>query len=95
MSYRRSSDDRPGSPRWRQRHRSKLIAMGLPDTVVDSDRTLNYVLLHGDDAYQSGWSATWLSETQAQQLLEFLTNAFADQTPYDIFRVLRQRLGLK
>jgi hypothetical protein len=90
MNYRRSSQNHAGTDRWRQEHRANLLRW-LPTAVVDSERSLNYVLLHGDDSLGTGWSPSWLPRPAALAFLQFLESEFVVQTGYDIFRELRRR----
>jgi hypothetical protein len=53
MSFRRSESDLPGSSRWRRNHRSLLLRW-FPPRIVDSDRLLNYVFLHGAEVIHGG-----------------------------------------
>ena len=54
MAIRRSHGRSFGSSGWRLKHHSLLLECGLPETVLASDRSLNYVLHHGDDALATG-----------------------------------------
>ena len=90
MGFRRSDDDEAGSSRWRRRHRARLLACGLPLELLESDRTLSYVLFHGDDP-ASGWNASWLSDEQAEQLLAFLTEVIPNATAFDLIAELQRR----
>jgi len=92
MSFRRSSSDEPGSSRWRLKHRAELLGCGIPDSVLESDRTLTYVLLHGDDELGTGWNPSFLSREQAGQLLAFLRRELEEPTGYEIIRVLERRV---
>jgi hypothetical protein len=92
VSFRRSDRSDPASSRWRTKHRSELVACGLPGSVLDSDRALNYVLLHGDDAPGTGWTTDSLDAEQAQRLLTFLEAELGDGPGYEIVHVLRRRL---
>lgn len=93
MTYRRPSENGPFTSRWRLHNRARLLAVGFPASVVESDRTLNYVLLHGDDELGSGWTPKWLSEGQAQDMLRFLTDNIPNETGLEIFGAIRRRLA--
>jgi hypothetical protein len=91
MAYRRSRVEAPGSSRWRAAHRRSLLDAGLPADVVDSDRALTYVLLHGDDALGSGWDPSWLTDEQASRLLTLLQQLLGDSVAYEILPRLSAR----
>jgi hypothetical protein len=90
MSFRRSNDDGPTSGRWLSRNRSALLAAGLPSEIVTVQRTWNYVLLHGDDEFASGWQAEWLSPTQASEILALITADLASETGFGLIPRLRE-----
>jgi hypothetical protein len=90
MSYRRSDQQRAGSDRWRHAHRGDLLRW-LPAEVVDSERSLNYVLLHAEDHAGTGWTPEWLPPENARAFLRFLENAFSERAGYEIFRALARR----
>ena len=90
MRYRRSNQSHAGTDRWREEHSVELLRW-LPAAVVESERVLNYVLLHGDDSLGTGWTPSWLTQDAALAFLGFLESEFAVQTGYDIFRELRRR----
>lgn len=92
MSFRRSSSEEPGSSRWRRQHRRRLLECGVPTGVLDSDRALTYVLLHGYDP-GSGWNTSWPSDEQAERLLAFLKEAIPNPVGYDLVSDLERRLG--
>lgn len=93
MTYRRSSDERPGSSRWRRKHREFLLRCGLPNTIVGSDKALIYVLLHGSDEFGTGWDPSWVSREQAEALLRFLRQEFESPAGYDLIAALERRLA--
>ena len=93
MAFRRSADDAPGSSRWRAKHRAALVEHGMPSGLLTSERTLNYVLLHGDDALGSGWDPSWLTTEQAAKLLAYLEPLLGGSSGYEIVRRLRERGG--
>ena len=93
MSYRRSEDDSPASARWLRKHRAELVACGLPEPIVGSERSFGYVLLHGDDAPGTGWDPSCLSVEEAERLLEFLVTEQVDETGHGLFRELRARVA--
>jgi ABC-type proline/glycine betaine transport system substrate-binding protein len=90
MSFRRSSDDQAGSSRWRKAHRAEL-SRWLPSAVIDSDRSLLYVLLHGDDELGTGWTPEWLSQQEAGEFLAFLESDIQNGAAYQILDALRRR----
>jgi hypothetical protein len=93
MAFRRTNDETPGGPRWRLKHRAELIRYGIPDAILASDRSLNYVLLHGDDAVGTGWESSWLSPAQAKAMLAFLQRHFPNSTGYELIRILQDRVA--
>jgi hypothetical protein len=95
MAFRRSDDDSPGSSRWRLKHRAQLIRCGIPEAVLESDSSLAYVLLHGDDSYGTGWDTSWLSREESKELLAFLRLHFPIAVGYDLIRILEQRVDLE
>lgn len=93
MSFRSSKLTDPESSRWRYKHRRFLIGCGIPEEVVDSDQRWCYMLLHGDDELQTGWSSDWISIEQTIDLLEFLDMEISDTTGYELVDVLRRRIA--
>jgi hypothetical protein len=77
---------------WRRKHRKQLLDAGLPDSVVDDERTWGYVLLHGDDEFGSGWNTSWITEEQASNLLRLLRSQYPSTDCYDIFPELEKRM---
>jgi hypothetical protein len=93
VTFRRSSDEGPGSSRWRRKHRAFLLRCGLPDAVVGSDRALVYVLLHGSDELGTGWDPSWISQEQAEALLRFLRQEIERPAGYELIAALERRLA--
>lgn len=93
MGYRRPDQQQPGSDRWRHKHRADLLRW-LPLEIVDSSRSLNYVLLHAEDSFGTGWTPDWLEPEQARGFLTFLENEFHERVGYEIFRALSRRAGV-
>jgi hypothetical protein len=77
---------------WRSENRNLLSECGIPDLVANSDRVWNYVLLHGDDLLQTGWTPAWISPKQASQLLAALERGLPNEDGCDLLRALRRRL---
>ena len=78
---------------WRKNHRDELLAAGLPEEVVDNERSWNYMLLHGEDLYQSGWEPSWITTHQAKKLLRLLrSQTFWTATGHEIFRELERKI---
>ena len=92
MAYRRSSDTEALSPRWRTAHAAELVRW-LPERIVASDRSLAYVVLHGDDAPGTGWSVDWLSPEEAGEFLRFLARELPDSEGFELPGALRRRSG--
>ena len=88
MSFRQHNKD--PDLMWRKRMRSQLIAAGLPNSVVDDERRWNYVLLHGADEFQSGWSPQWITQKQAADLLALIGDRYQSEG-LDLIRELRNR----
>jgi len=78
---------------WRKRSRPMLIAAGLPDYLVDDERRWNYVLLHGDDELESGWSPHAISRQQAEDMLSLLEAHYENEAGLDLFPALRKRIS--
>ena len=92
MAFRRSDDTSPGSQRWRLRHRTELLRYGIPESIVESDNALTHLLLHGYDAFGSGWEPASLSASEALALLAFLREQFtSDASAYDLVRILERQ----
>lgn len=70
---------------------ARSSSAGCQPEVVDSQRALNYVLLHGEDHLGSRWTPEWLDAVEAAAFPEFLENQFTVQDGYEIFRELRRR----
>jgi hypothetical protein len=92
MGFRRSDSLEPGTSRWRTLYRKELLRCGIPKSIVDSDRTLTYVLLHGADEFGSGWDPSWLSAAGARELLSVLEKAIPNAAAFDLVAVLRKRV---
>jgi hypothetical protein len=93
VSYRRPNPDEVGADRWRRQHRADLLRW-LPAEVVDTQRALTYVLLHGEDHAGTGWTPEWLEPSEAAAFLAFLEREFSLQAAragYEIFGQLRRR----
>jgi hypothetical protein len=89
MSFRPTDDDGIASARWLAKNKSVLTAAGIPSEVVNSERTWNYTLLHGDDELQSGWQAEWLSPQQAETLLALIMPYLGSSIGCDLVRRLQ------
>ena len=59
MSFRRPKQTNVGSSHWRLEHRAKLMLASRPSRGID--RHLLYVLLHGEDHADTGWTPAWLA----------------------------------
>jgi hypothetical protein len=90
MSYRRQSEAGPGSSRWRTENRATL-AQWLPEEAIASDRSLTYVLLHGDDEHQTDWSPAWLQPEEAAEFLAFLRAHLPNAIGYELMPALERR----
>ena len=90
MTYRRSRDKDIFSSRWRSSHRSELLECGVPSDVAGDDRRWSYVLLHGND-HETGWAESWLTDQQAEWLLELLNPHLPDPTGIDLVMTLQRR----
>jgi hypothetical protein len=80
-----------GVANWRTDNRSLLAECGIPDAIANSDHRWNYILLHGDDALQTGWNPSWVTPRQAARLLEALEQVIPSQAGHDLIRELRRR----
>ena len=90
MTYRRHNKDE--DVRWRKRVRYELIKAGLPDFIVDDERRWIYVLLHGADEFESGWSPDWISGRQAESMLSLLESHYKEEIGLELFSALRRRI---
>ncbi|OAI56036.1 hypothetical protein AYO49_04905 [Verrucomicrobiaceae bacterium SCGC AG-212-N21] len=77
---------------WRRTRRPELLAAGLPDFVIDDERRWTYVLLHGDDELESGWSPAWIAPEQAAALLRLLQSHYEESVGLELFRALEKRI---
>lgn len=77
---------------WRHEKRAALVAAGLPDCLVNSERRWNYLLEHGDDELESGWTTAWINEFQATTILKILEDHYDNRVGLDLFRTLRDRI---
>ena len=93
MSFRQNNKNSDAA--WRRSSRPKLLAAGLPDFVIDDERRWSYVLLHGDDELESGWSPAWLTKEQAVDLLRLLHSHFESRIGVDLFATLEKRIDDK
>lgn len=76
---------------WRKRHREQLLAAGLPDFLIDDERRWTYVLLHGDDELESGWTPAGITKRQAAELLRMLQEQYQNTVGLELFTVLEKR----
>jgi len=77
---------------WRKRHREHLVAAGLPDFLIDDERRWTYVLLHGDDELESGWTPAGITKPQAVELLRMLEEQYQNRVALDLFTVLDKKI---
>ena len=91
MAYRRPKDDGVFSSRWRIAHRADLADCGIPPQVAADDRRWLYVLHHGDDELETGWSVSWLSDEQVTKLLALLEPHVPNAIAVDLVQDLRRR----
>jgi hypothetical protein len=77
---------------WRRRHREQLLAAGLPDFLIDDERRWTYVLLHGDDELESGWTPAGITKLQAAELLRMLQEQYQNTVGLELFTVLEKRI---
>lgn len=86
-------DNKKPDKAWRKSARPQLLAAGLPDFILDDDRRWNYVMLHGDDELESGWSPTWISKDQATAPLHLLRSHYAESSALYLFDSLKKRIA--
>ena len=91
MSFRQSNKSSEAA--WRKKHRDELLAAGVPDFVVDDGRRWTYVLLHGDEELESGWSPARITKTQAIELLRMLQQQYQSRIGLDLFSALEKRIN--
>ncbi len=77
---------------WRKRRRQQLLAAGLPDFLIDDERRWTYVLLHGGDELESGWTPAGITKQQAVELLRMLQERYQSRVGLDLFTVLEKRI---
>ncbi len=63
----------------------------MPDFLIDDERRWNYVLLHGDDAFESGWSTSWITKEQAADMLRLLRSHYKSTVGLELFRELEKK----
>jgi hypothetical protein len=76
---------------WRKRVRPLLVAAGLPDAVADDDRRWGYLLDHGADEFNSGWSPRDMTPRQAADLLALVEAHYGQAYGGGLLRGLRER----
>lgn len=91
MSFRQSNKSAEAA--WRKNHREALLAAGVPDFVVDDERRWTYVLLHGDDELESGWTPAGITKSQASELLRMLQQQYQSTIGLDLFAALEKRIN--
>jgi hypothetical protein len=91
MWYRRSANIDVASSRWRLANQSLLEACGIPHEVASADRRWIYVLLHGDDHLGTGWDVSWISPSQAANLLAAFECDLQSTVGLDLVQLLRKR----
>ncbi|MFC3192738.1 hypothetical protein ACFODZ_00665 [Marinicella sediminis] len=85
MSFRQ--DNKDPERQWLSHNKGLLNELGVPDAAIEH---WNYVLLHGDDAFGSGWHAENLSIEDAKALLALLKSFYKNETGLDLIQVLRR-----
>ena len=60
--------------------------------MVESEKALTYVLLHGADEFGTGWDPTWLDDDQARALYKLLSEEIGGSAGFDILPTLEKRL---
>jgi len=90
MSFRQHNKNPDTS--WRKTRRAELLAAGMPDFLIDDERRWNYVLLHGDDELESGWSPSQITREQAADLLRLLQSHHESRVGMDLFRALEKKI---
>ncbi len=60
--------------------------------VIETERSWNYLVLHGDDAFQSGWLPSFVTKKQASRLVSLIARSpFRDEAT-ELLRVLNARI---
>ena len=90
MGFRRDGKD--PELRWRKRSRERLIQAGLPPIVVDDERRWAYVLLHGNDALDTGWSSADLTLEQCRRLLGVLEEQYPNPIGLWLIEDMQRRI---
>ena len=90
MSFRQHNKNPDTS--WRKTHRVQLLAAGMPDFLIDDERRWTYVLLHGDDELESGWSLSRITPEQAADMLRLLQSHYESRVGLELFRALEKRI---
>jgi hypothetical protein len=90
MAFRQANKNSEAS--WLKKHRAQLLAAGVPDLLIDDRGRWNYVLLHGDDELESGWTPSWITPAQAAALLRLISSYYENDTGLDLFRALEKRI---
>lgn len=78
---------------WLRRNRPALLACGVPDDVLTQPRRWTYLLDHGVDEFNTGWSPEELSFDQARDLLELLGPALQGPPSWGLADLLARRVG--
>jgi len=71
-----------------------LASCGIPGEVVSSDRRLVYVLFHGYDPVTE-WDESWVSATQAFELLSVLERDLSSTSAYELISDLKRWVNRK
>ncbi len=77
---------------WRRTRRAELLAAGVPDFLIDDERRWTYIILHGDDELESGWSPSWITREQAVSLLRLLESHYESKVGLELFRILEKKI---
>ena len=78
---------------WLKSHRLALIMLGIPEFILDNERSWNYVLLHGDDAPASGWNTSWITKSQATEILRLLDSYYQNKIGLGLFMELKKKIN--
>ena len=92
MAFKSKNKDRYTS--WRSQNLHRLVKAGIPERIVNNDREFWFLVQEGEEL-GGGWNVDWISDQEAAELYDILTDFFLDEGDlgWDLLDRLRRRLG--
>ena len=92
MAFKQSNKDRYF--RWRRKHTSELIRLGIPDIIVNDNHRF-WIAVQEAEYAGASWNHEHISDKDAPELLALLTGFLGQNSNQDLQTRLEMRLGLR